>query len=288
MSAAVATSGEQSFQYAEINGYSHRLRIQGSGPLVVFGHGLLGSIEQIEEAAPQLAELLEHVRLLTYDARGHGKSDGPEDSAGYTWETLGRDMSAMITFAGEEQAIIGGASMGAATALWVALEQPKRVRALTLMMPPPLGAEPMRAEAEKQALTVLDLLAAAVQNFGIEKTVEIAQSFPGFAPTPEEAHERAQWLLQQNPLTLLYAIRGLITAPFHDPERYRDIKVPTLVLAHEGDGLHPVRAARLLGDTIPDCEVVIASHPGHWQAHPEELRELFSKFLERINSALPE
>ena len=287
MSAVDIRATAPGFHYHEINGYRLRYRFEGAGPLVVFGHGLMGSIEQIDENAPLLAELLEHVRLLTYDARGHGKSDGPEDASGYTWETLGRDMSAMITFAGEEQAIIGGASMGAATALWVAIEQPERVRALALMMPPPLGPERIRSEAEKQAVTVLDLLSAAVQNFGVEKTVELAQNFPGFAPTPEEARERAHWLLQQNPLTLLYAIRGLITAPFHDPERYREIEVPTLVIAHEGDGLHPVRAARLLGDTIPDCEVVIASHPGHWQAHPEELRDLFSRFLERVERSSP-
>jgi len=268
--------------FQPINGHSLRYRLEGDGPLVIFGHGLMGSIEQIDENAPALGELLSRVRLLTYDARGHGRSGGPEDSAGYTWETMGRDMSALITFAGEENAIVGGASMGAATALWVAIEHPERVRALTLMMPPPLGGEALRGDAEKQAIAVLDLLAAAVQNFGLEKTVELAQGFPGFAPTPEEAKERARWLLEQNPLTLAYAIRGLVSAPCHDPERYRAINVPTLVIAHEGDGLHPVRAAQLLGDTIPDCEVVIAPHSTHWQQHPEELRDHFARFLDRL------
>ena len=250
--------------------------------MVVFGHGLMGNIEQISENAPALGDLLSRIRLLTYDARGHGLSSGPEDAAGYTWETLGKDMAAIETFAGEERAIVGGASMGAATALWMGIEQPERVRALALMMPPPLGPDAVRAAEEKQAITVLDLLSAAVKNFGVEKTVELAQTFPGFAPTPEEARARASWLLQQNPLTLLYAIRGLVSAPFHDPARYRDIAVPTIVIAHEGDGLHPARAARLLGDNIPDCEVVIAPEPSYWQHHPEELRDHLVRFLERV------
>ena len=105
---------------------------------------------------------------------------------------------------------------------------------------------------------------------------------PGFAPTPEEADQRAQWLLRQNPLSLAYAIRGLIQAPFHDPECYREIRVPTLVLAHEGDGLHPARAAHLLGDTIPDCEVHVAAEPEYWQNHPAELHAHFTRFLDRL------
>jgi pimeloyl-ACP methyl ester carboxylesterase len=269
-------------EFAHINGYPLRYRIGGEGPLVVFGHGLMGSIEQVDPFEGSLDYVLERVRLLIYDARGHGQSSGPEYAAGYTWETLGRDMAAFIDHAGEERAIIGGASMGAATALWVAIEQPQRAKALALLMPPPLGYGPMRAQEEKQALQVLDLLSAAVKNFGIEKTVELAKGFPGSAATPEDAEQRATWLLRQNPLTLLYAVRGLMTAPFHDPEAYRQINVPTIVVAHEGDALHPVRAAQLLKDNIPDCELLVAPQPGYWQTHPAEFLAEMTRFIDRV------
>lgn len=268
--------------FAEINGHRLRYRLHGEGPLAVFGHGLMGSIEQVSPEGRHLDELLARVRLLTYDARGHGESGGPEDAAEYTWDYMGRDMVALIDHAGEEQAIVGGASMGAATALWVAIEQPERVKALALVMPPPLGHEPMRAAEEKQAIATLDLISAAVQNFGIEKTVEVARNFPGFAATPDEANARAEWLLAQNPLTLMYAIRGLVASPFHDPEAYRQIRVPTIVVAHEGDGLHPVRAAQLLAEKIPDCTLKVAPEPGYWQHHPDEFLREMREFLDRI------
>lgn len=269
-------------EFATINGHSLRYRLEGEGPLAIFGHGLMGSLEQVTPAGRELDAVLKRVRLLTYDARGHGQSGGPEDAADYTWENMGRDMSSMIDFAGEEQAIIGGASMGAATALWVAIEQPEKVKALVILMPPPLGHEPMREPSEKQEIAVLDLISAAVQNFGIEKTVEIARTFPGFAATPEEADERARWLLSQNPLTLLYAIRGLVASAFHDPEAYRRINVPTIVIAHEGDGLHPSRAARLLAEMIPECTLKIAPQPDYWQRHPGEFLEEMSGFLDSL------
>ncbi|MEO6397542.1 MAG: alpha/beta hydrolase [Tepidiformaceae bacterium] len=268
--------------FATINGFTLRYSLEGVGPLAVFGHGLMGSIEQVTPAGRQLDALLRRVRLLTYDARGHGQSGGPEDASEYTWETMGRDMSALIDFVGEPQAIVGGASMGAATALWVALERPEQVKALVILMPPPLGHEPQRATAEKQEIATLELISAAVQNFGIEKTVEIARGFPGFAANAEEADERARWLLSQNPLTLLYAIRGLVSAPFHDPEEYRRISVPTTVMAHEGDGLHPARAARLLGEMIPNCILKIAPQPDYWQQHPSEFLGEMAAFLDTL------
>ena len=270
-------------QFAEINGHQLRYRLEGDGPLAVFGHGLLGRIEQVyEENAGAREALTSSVRLLLYDARGHGESAGPAQSAGYTWESMGRDMSALAAHAGDGRAIFGGASMGAATALWVALEQPEFVRALVLVMPPPLGHEPMRAAAEKQAIQVLDLLSHAVENFGLEKTIELAKAFPGFAATPEEAEERASWLRQQNPLALLHAIRGLVQSPFHDPEEYRRINVPTLVIAHEGVGLHPVRAAQLLADTIPNCRLVVGSDAAYWRNNSDEMVAEIHGFLARV------
>jgi pimeloyl-ACP methyl ester carboxylesterase len=270
--------------YAQVNGHRIRYRLQGNGdgPIVVFGHGLLGSIDQVEQHAPGLDTLFDRVRLLLYDARGHGESEGPEDPAGYTWETLGRDMATLCELHGEEQAVFGGGSMGAATSLWVALEQPERVRALVLAMPPPLGRQAMRAQEERAAITTLDFLAAAIQNYGLEQTVEIARQAPGFASTPEEAEERANWLLSQNPRTILHAIRGLLTAPYHDPDDYRRIKVPTLVVAHEGDGLHPVRAAKLIADRVPGAKLLVGDRPGYWRDNPSELHAELRAFLDRI------
>lgn len=269
-------------QYAEINGSRLRYRVAGEGPLAVFGHGLLGSIEQIGENVAGIDALYDRVRLLTYDARGHGKSGGPEKATGYTWESLGQDMLAFADHHGAEQAVFGGASMGAATSLWIGIERPERVRALVLVMPPPLGHDAMRRDDEKQAIQVLDLLSAAVTNFGLEQTVAMARNFPGFAATPEEAETRANWLLAQNPLALTQAIRGLLQSPFHDPSAYAEIKAPALVIAHEGDGLHPVRAAQLLADSIPDCRLAVASDPNYWRQNPAAFLAEVNAFLDRV------
>ena len=270
------------FEFVEINGHRLRYRLAGEGPLVVFGHGLMGSIEQVTPEGLDLAAVHSRVRLLTYDARGHGQSHGPEDHTHYTWETLGRDMSAFVDHAGETAAIVGGASMGAATALWMAVEQPERVKALAILMPPPLGGPEFQRPDEKNAIAFLEMLSLAIQATGIEQTIAFAKNMPGFGATPEEAEERANWLRAQNPLTLLYAIRGLVQAPVHHPDDYRRITAPTIVVAHAGDGLHPVRAAELLAEKIPNCKLIVSPEPGYWTNHPQEFLALMLEWMEEL------
>ena len=265
--------------FVEINGHRLRVRAAGEGPLAIFGHGLLGSIEQIDETVPGIDALFRQVQLLAYDARGHGQSEGPTEPAGYTWESLGQDMVALADHAGAETAVFGGASMGAATSLWVALERPERVRGLVLVMPPPLGYESVRAEQEQQALKMLDLLSAMVTQFGLEATVDMASQFLSGGSSAEEAATRREWLLRQNPLALTCAVRGLLQSPFHDPECYRQIAAPTLIIAHEGDGLHPVRSAKLLEEMIPGSRLVVAPAAGYWREHPNEFLGAVNEFL---------
>ncbi len=271
------------FAFAEINGNSLRYRLSGSGPLSVFGHGILGSIEQLLEPAEARMRLEQRLRLLFYDARGHGQSSGPREATGYTWETLGQDMATFIEAHTDEPAIVGGASMGAATAIWVAIERPELVRALVLMMPPPLGHDVMRSAEERQRIAMLEALAVAIENFGLETTVQNLSLWPGFAADDEERTSRMDWLRGQNPDTVAGVLRGLVSAPFHDPDLYRRIEVPTLVLAHEGDGLHPARAARLLAERAPNARLVVAEAPGHWQKNPGELYGQMERFLDEVS-----
>ena len=65
-----------------------------------------------------------------YDTRGHGQSDAP--AGDYTIERLGRDLLAVMDQAGLESADLCGISIGGMTALWIAINEPARVRRLVL------------------------------------------------------------------------------------------------------------------------------------------------------------
>jgi 3-oxoadipate enol-lactonase len=73
----------------------------------------------------QIAALAGDFRIIRYDARGHGGSDAP--SGDYTLEQLGRDALAVLDAACAATAYLCGLSLGALTAMHLALTAPERV-----------------------------------------------------------------------------------------------------------------------------------------------------------------
>lgn len=269
-------------RFAEIDGNRLRYRVRGEGPLVVFGHGLLGSMNQFDQYPGVIAEIEQAVRVLLYDSRGHAGSTGEPDPARYTWEALGRDMAALMEEAGETEAVFGGISMNAAASLWVGLERPEACRALVLLMPPPLGAPDTHRPEERQAINMLGMLGAAIQGMGMEQVLDAVRLMPGFSENIEAAQRQLLFLRDQNPETLPHVIRGLIDAPYHEPEDYARIAAPVLVLAHEGDPLHPVRSGRLLAQHVPDCTLRVGDTPGYWLERPDAFVAEVKAFLSRL------
>ena len=73
----------------------------------------------------QVPYLARRFRVITFDARGSGRSDRPEDPALYGRDVF--DALAVLDATGTERAVVGGLSLGAATALVTAALRPERV-----------------------------------------------------------------------------------------------------------------------------------------------------------------
>jgi 3-oxoadipate enol-lactonase len=78
----------------------------------------------------QVAALSPRYRVISYDARGHGRSSGP--AGDYTIERLGHDALAILDDLGLASAHVCGISLGGLTAMSLALREPTRVRSLVL------------------------------------------------------------------------------------------------------------------------------------------------------------
>src|SRR3990172_7023891 len=124
---------------ARINGFDMHYEIAGDGPTVVWLHGVGGSIALERKMGEGIEGLAQRgVRLIMYDARGHGESGYTEDESDYTWEAHARDMGGLLDHLGIERAVVGGGSMGAGVSLTFALAWPERVEKLLLVSLPPL------------------------------------------------------------------------------------------------------------------------------------------------------
>src|SRR5262249_6583263 len=111
-------------------------RDEGSGLPFFFQHGLGADISQpfsLFRPAPS-------VRLIAFDARGHGQTNplGPPEKLGLT--TSANDALALMDHLRIRQAVVGGISMGAAIALNFVLRYPERVVGLVLSRPAWLDA----------------------------------------------------------------------------------------------------------------------------------------------------
>src|SRR5262245_11413571 len=105
------------------------VEVRGSGPAVLFLHGFAGSARNWRG---QIRALAGRFRTIAYDARGHARSEAPDDPGAYGAGTLVADALGVLEQAGEPSAVWVGLSMGAAVALEAALRAPAAVRGLVL------------------------------------------------------------------------------------------------------------------------------------------------------------
>lgn len=82
---------------------------------------------------PNVADLATDRRVITWDMRGHGRSDAPRDPAAYTPEIFADDLAAVLDAADAPAAVLGGMSLGGYVSLTFAARHPDRVRGLLLV-----------------------------------------------------------------------------------------------------------------------------------------------------------
>ena len=103
----------------------------GDGPLVVAIPGM-GDLRGEYRYLVPLLTASGH-RVVTLDVRGHGESSAQwKDVSAHA---IGRDVLALMTHLGQQQAVLIGNSFSAGSALWAAHDAPERVRAVVMIGP---------------------------------------------------------------------------------------------------------------------------------------------------------
>lgn len=112
------------------DGVKIHYEVAGDGPALLLTHGYSATGEMWQG---QLTTLSPHFKVITWDMRGHGASDYPQDQAAYSEEATVADMAALLDAVGAEQAIIGGLSLGGYMSLAFHRAHPQRTRALLII-----------------------------------------------------------------------------------------------------------------------------------------------------------
>jgi pimeloyl-ACP methyl ester carboxylesterase len=239
----------------------------GEGPAVVLLHGLTATRRYVLMGSRAL-ERSGH-RVIAYDARAHGRSAPAPNATDYGYELLAADLLAVLDRLGIERAALVGASMGAQTALRVALERPDRVAALALITP----AFDPHAPSAPDAYTGWDALARGLREGGVEGFV----SAYDLASVPERWRETVATVLRQrlsaheHPLAVADALEAVPRSrPFEAWADLSRIAVPTLVVASrdQADPGHPLATAERYAREIAGARLAVEGlqeSPIAWQ-----------------------
>src|SRR5262249_26317881 len=118
-----------------VNGVRLHVQTTGTGDMpLVMVHGSWDSHRAWDVVVPRLAE---RFRVVTYDRRGHSRSERP-DRPGSVREDVA-DLAALIEQVGPGRAWVVGSSFGAGIALRLAGARPELLRGVAAHEPPLLG-----------------------------------------------------------------------------------------------------------------------------------------------------
>jgi pimeloyl-ACP methyl ester carboxylesterase len=245
--------------------------IDGAGPPLVWCHGLASCRDGDRDVIDAFSDSF---TVLSYDARGHGRSSPVRETAGYSYTKLAEDAIGMLDHVGWDSAALTGASMGAATLARVACLAPERARALVMARPGAMGGDG-RAPAWLQVLFAGG--SQAIRAGGIEGAIEFLMSIP-IARAEIEADPariaglRRDWT-RHDPLSIAAALEGIPpTGPLDGGLTSEMITCPVLVIPGN-DPIHPTEAGRTVASLIPGA---IAAEPFDSLPREDEVRGLVS------------
>jgi len=217
--------------------------VAGSGPALILTHGFSATGEMW---AGQLPALTPHFTVITWDMRGHGRSDYPADLSLYSEDATVADMAALLDAVGVQSAVIGGLSLGGYMSLAFHRAHPERTRALLIIDTGPgykndQAREGWNANAIKRA-----------ERYEAEGLGDLSRAS---AEVRAASHRDATGLAR--------AARGMFTQKnARVIESLPEVRVPAIVIVGENDTPF-LAASDYMAAKIPGAKKAIIPNAGH-------------------------
>ena len=255
----------------------------GEGVPVILLHGLTATNRYVVMGSRALQRA--GCRVLAYDARGHGQSAPPEASAAYEYADLAGDLIALLDARGIERAVLAGASMGAHTALSVALSDPHRVAGLVVITP----AFDPASHGGDDDLARWDALSDGLRRGGVEGFIAAYGDPAGEERWRETVLKviRQRLSAHEHPGAVADALRVVPRSrPFESLSELAAIDVPVLVVADRdvADPGHPLRVGVAYSRAIPGARLIVEDEgqsPIAWQGG--QLSKLIAELAHEVS-----
>jgi pimeloyl-ACP methyl ester carboxylesterase len=255
---------------------------------------LHGASSNAREWLSSVCPVLGDRRWIAIDRPGLGRSDRPHD--GHKLARQAGLAAGLLSELQIERAVVLAHSLGAATALRMALDQPNRVAGLVLAAPAShpypgdnawhvrLGAHPILGPAF--VWTALPLFGPLAARAGVEATFAPATAPAGYAARAGLGLLFRPWTFAANARQVRATNREFAAqAP-----RYGEIEAPTIILTGDRDAVvSPKIHARALAAAIAGAELVAAPGVGHMphQVRPDLVAGAVRRVCERARGTNP-
>jgi pimeloyl-ACP methyl ester carboxylesterase len=261
---------EGSFRFA---GGRIAYEVYGEGErTLVLVHGLLMNRHMYDHLAPELAS--RGFRVVTVDMLGHGASDQPVDMRAYSMGAFADQLAGLCDHLELDRPVVGGTSLGANVSLEMTTRHPGKARGLFIEMPV------LENALVAAGLIFLPILVAL--RFGrpmISAVATLTNRIP-------RSHYLVDILLdwtRRDPKASEAVLEGLLFGRTAPPREERErIDVPTLVIGHPADPLHPFSDSDMLVEELPNARLVNAESIFEWRLRPGRLDDELADFLGEV------
>lgn len=248
--------------------------VRGDGRPVLLINGLGAAAADWGPLADALAP---HVRLITFDNRGAGRSTVPTQP--FPLERMADDAAAVLAAHGVPAAAVIGHSMGGMIAQLLAVRRPELVERLVLIGTHAGAKSAVPATPEARAVLFPKEKLPREELVRRQFSVYVA---PRFLAEQRETFERMVALRLEHLMPLeAWELQLQAILASERRELVRGIRAPTLILHGREDALIPFANGEMLRDLIPGARLVALEECGHmvnWEK-PAEAAAAILDFL---------
>jgi 3-oxoadipate enol-lactonase len=223
------------------------VEVDGEGdPVTVLAHGLTNSCRELALLTPLMPGT-----KVRFCFRGHGHSSSPE--TGYRFADFARDLRAVADRYEAVNAV--GTSLGAGAIGSLLTDQPDRFERLVLLLPAGLDGP---FQYRDRVLRTAHLIDGRTLEQAVEAILDDPERQLNYEQYPFLRELDRQNLEQLNVVGVPRAIRAIVDDwPLRDREDMRAVTAPTLIIAREGDPIHPAEVGKILADVMPNAELLM-------------------------------
>lgn len=252
------------------NGVDTYYEVHGEGTPLVLIHGI-GACHRLWK--PQIEPFSKHMKVVTYDVRGHGRSSGSDER--YSIRLFASDLKALLDVLGIEKSHLCGLSMGGLIAQQFALDYPQAADRLILAGTfCHLGFKGNLMIGFYRALNRVVLMF-----MGMDRYAEMGAK--GLFRKKEQEELRRFYLEEVASISKQEFLKAIdATYAFDSLPMLRHVESPTLILNAEGEK-RELQQTELMCREIKDCRKELIADTFHASnlEKPEEFNRLVLEFL---------